>query len=393
MLASLLGRLGLARRRPSEPPEEPDVSIDALNGLPRESIDAMTATSRDRSRRGIYAWYVNAKGRDILSQAKLEVRPDGLVYIGSTWTSFRERTAQHKNRGLRETLTCVLGAIDPRPCGGDVERFMLDHLRVAVMPRPIRKRRSSVLSAEFGWSPTQRRLRKEEHRLIKAAEPCLNRTSRTTANAKRITELFERTRAVATRRRSIRERATALVSLVGGLFRPDGRRPAVPGPISEARRAAMPPTRTPIANSHAEPSVQPAPSPRLTRLGRFRRDFWAHVSRRHAGEAPPGWASGNVYRRVDAAGRRVSQYVAWDGVGVFFPREPGESAAARTAAVRSSVRWLRAEIEDAQMTKSGWSFLKINSRDRRNWDRMADWLHDRRLVYERALRDTARTDS
>ena len=140
----------------------------------------------------------------------------------------------------------------------------------------------------------------------------------------------------------------------------------------------------------ADPVVQP---PKLTRLGRFRRDFWAHVSRRHPGEAPPGWASGNVYRRVDAAGRRVSQYVARDGVGVFFRREPGESAAARTAAVRSSVKWLRAEIKDAQMAESGWSFLKINSRDRRNWDRMADWLHDRRLLYERALRAAARTRS
>ena len=233
---------------------------------------------------------------------------------------------------------------------------MRDHLSVAVMPRPVRKRTSSALSAVLGRSPTQRRLRKEEHRLIKDAEPCLNRTSRNTANAKRITELFN-ARAAANRRPGIRERVTALASFVGGLFRPDGRRPAVPGPIPETRRAAMAtPTPNAIANSHAEPSVQPAPSPRLTRLGRFRRDFWAHVSRRHAGEAPPGWASGNVYRHVDAAGRRVSQYVARDGVGVFFPRERGESAAARTAAVRSSVRRLRAEIEDPQMTESGWSF-------------------------------------
>ena len=393
MLASLFGRLGLARRRPFKRPEEPDVSVDALNALPRESIDALTATRRDRARRGIYAWYVDSKGRAILSQAKLEVRPDGLVYIGSTWTSFRERTTQHKNRGLSETLTCVLGAIDPKPCGGDVERFMRDHLSVAVMPRPVRKRTSSVLSADLGWSPTQRRLRKEEHRLIQDAEPCLNRTSRTTANAKRITELFERARAAANRRPGIRERATALVSLLRWPFRADGRRSVVPGPIPETPRPAMAPAiPNPIA-SHTEPSVQSAQSPKLTRLGRFRRDFWAHVSRRHAGEAPPGWASANVYRRVDAAGRRISQYVARGGVGVFFPREPGESAAARTAAVRSSVKWLRAEIEDEQMTESGWSFLKINSRDRRNWDRMADWLHDRRLLYERALRHAARTRS
>ena len=263
MLARLFGRLGLARRRPLEPPGELDVSIDALNALPRESIDAMTATCRDRDRRGIYAWYVSAKGRDILSQAKLEVRRDGLVYIGSTWTSFRERTTQHKSRNLCETLTCILDAIDPRPCGRDVERFMRDHLSVAVMPRPVRKRSSSALSADLGWSPTQRRLRKEEHRLIRDAEPCLNRTSRNTANAKRITELFERARAVANRRPGIRERATALASFVGGLFRADGRRSAVPGPIPESPRSAMAPAMpNPIANSHAEPSVQPAAVPK-----------------------------------------------------------------------------------------------------------------------------------
>ena len=224
MLARLLGAFGFGRQRPLEP-LEPDVSIDALNARPREDIDAMTSTCRDRDRRGIYAWYVSAKGREILSQAGLEVRHDGLVYIGSTWTSFRERTTQHvKSRGSRnlcETLTCVLGAIDPRPCGGDVERFMRDHFSVAVMPRPVRKRTSSARSIDLGWSPTQRHLREEEHRLIRDAEPCLNRTSRSTANAMRITELCERARAAANRRPGIRERAAALASFVLRPFRAD----------------------------------------------------------------------------------------------------------------------------------------------------------------------------
>lgn len=35
----------------------------------------------------------------------------------------------------------------------------------------------------------------------------------------------------------------------------------------------------------------------------------------------------------------------------------------------------------------GPSFLKTDSRDRGNWDRMADWLHERRQLYERALRE------
>ena len=219
MLARLLGAFGLGRTASSRTSRTgPDVSIDALNARPREDIDAMTSTFRDRNRRGIYAWYVSAKGREILTQAGLKVRCDGLVYIGSTWTSFRERTTQHvKSRGSRnlcETLTCVLGAIDPRPCGGDVERFMRDHFSVAVMPMPVRERRSDARS---GRSPTQRHLRVEEYRLIRDAEPCLNRTSRSTANAKRLAELYER----ASRRPSIRERAAALARFVLQPFRAD----------------------------------------------------------------------------------------------------------------------------------------------------------------------------
>ena len=213
MLARLLGAFGFSRQRPLEPP---DISIDALNALPREDIDAMMSTCPDRDKRGIYAWYVSAKGREILSKAGLDVRHDRLVYVGSTWTSFRERTTQHVKSDLCETLTCVLGAIDPRPCGGDVERFMRGHFSVAVMPRLVRKR-----TIGLGRSPTQRHLREEEHRLINDAKPCLNRTSRSTANAKLITELCERAGAAANRRPGIRERAAALASFVLRLFRAD----------------------------------------------------------------------------------------------------------------------------------------------------------------------------
>ena len=73
---------------------------------------------------------------------------------------------------------------------------------------------------------------------------------------------------------------------------------------------------------------------------------------------------------------------------MFFPRQRGETFAARAAAVRPTVDWLRAET-GAEMSDMGWSFLRLDSRAKRNWDRMADWLHDRRLLYERALRDTA----
>ena len=76
----------------------------------------------------------------------------------------------------------------------------------------------------------------------------------------------------------------------------------------------------------------------------------------------------------------------WNGVGLFFPRERGESPEDRTAAVELAVEWLRQETDD-ESPDDGSSFLRVDSHDRSNWDRMADWLHDRRLLYERALRE------
>ena len=37
----------------------------------------------------------------------------------------------------------------------------------------------------------------------------------------------------------------------------------------------------------------------------------------------------------------------------------------------------------------GVSFWQIDTSDRTNWDSMAKWLHDRRAIYERVLRETA----
>ena len=45
------------------------------------------------------------------------------------------------------------------------------------------------------------------------------------------------------------------------------------------------------------------------------------------------------------------------------------------------------------MSDNGWSSLELDSRAKRNWDRMADWLDVHRLLYERALRETADTRS
>ena len=306
MLENLLSRLGQSVLG--------TVSIDALGERPRYRVQSFNnANCPDLHRRGIYAWYSDAPGLELLGKAGLQVGSE-LVYVGMTSKSFEKRVLRDhiiSTSNLHRTLTCVIADVSPTRVGSGIKEFMSEHFEVAVMPM-----RARISSAERRLIA---RISSAERRLIKKAEPCLNRTGLDNANTKRIGELC-------------------------------GKR---------------------------------------TKLGWFRLEFWAHVARRHPDEAPPGWAGANVYHPVEVAGRRVSQYIAKDGVGVFFPRNRSESASARAAAVKSSVAWLRKELHDPELSDNGWSFLKSNPRDTRNWDSMADWLRDRRLLYERAPRATA----
>ena len=306
-----------------------------------------------RGRRGVYAWYADTRAQAVLRGAELDVRPDGLVYVGMTrkkGRTFRKRLRQHiRGAGggdLRRKLSWVLYA-SPDPEGGDLDEFMREHFTARTLPMRVQR------------LPDEESISKAERRLIKKAEPCLNRKGLDTPNVRRLQ-----------------------------LLRAEAEAAGAPGAEDE-------PTSDDLAElpEGDGDGYEPAPSRPLSALGRFRRDFWAHCSRRHPGIAPAGWADSNVRHPVETTGRRFSLYVAQEGVGVFFPRERGETFAARAAAVKPTVDWLRTTTGDAEMPDNGWSFLEFDSRAKRNWDRMADWLHDRRSLYEGALRETAGTTS
>ena len=290
-----------------------------------------------RGKRGIYAWYADSRAQDVLRGAGfVDVgRHHGLAYIGmtkQTGRTFRKRLRQHiRGAGdgdLRRKLRWILYA-SPDPAGADVDEFMREHFTARTLPMRVRP------------FPDEQSISNAELRLIKKAKPCLNlRGLGDTPNVRLLRQL----------------RADAEAAGAAGAEDGDGQ--------------------------------ESAPSRPLSARGRFRRDFWAYCSRRHPGVAPPRWAASNVRHPVETTGRRFSLYVAREGVGVFFPRQRGETFTARAAAVRPTVDWLRVETGAAQMPGNGWSCLELDSRAKRNWDRMADWLHDRRRLYERALRET-----
>ena len=326
-----------------------------------------------RGRRGIYAWYADTRAQAVLRGTGLEVR-HGLVYVGMTrkkGRTFRKRLRQHirgaGDADLRRKLSWVLYA-NPDPAGTDLDEFMREHFTARTLPMRVRPH------------PGEESISDAERRLIEKAKPCLNRKGLDTPNVRRLREL----------------RADAEAAGAAGAEEPMGVSELFRHPVQAVQRMISPtPTSTIEGGNRAERPKDdedepvPAPSRPLSALGRFRRDFWTHCSRLHPEIAPTGWAASNVRHQVGTTGRRFSLYVAQDGVGVFFPRQRGETFAARAAAVRPTVDWLRAET-GAEMSDMGWSFLTLDSRAKRNWDRMADWLHDHRQLYERALRETGR---
>ena len=129
---------------------------------------------------------------------------------------------------------------------------------------------------------------------------------------------------------------------------------------------------------------------KLKALGEFRRAFWTHVAERHRGDVRPGFAGSNVVTHVEEADLRISRYVSQWGVGVYLTNNRNETDESVLSRIKPYLKPLREETKGRYLLDDEWgsSLLEIDTRDRANWDRMADWLHDRLETYERVLRDT-----
>lgn len=132
-----------------------------------------------------------------------------------------------------------------------------------------------------------------------------------------------------------------------------------------------------------------------TELGRFRQRFWNYVAQRHPGEVRPDYAGGNVNHTVEKTGLQISQYVMIDGgVGVFLTTRRGDDSDLRSR-VAPYLEPLRKALEERspqdnlKLSEYGGMSLTIDSQNEANWDRMADWLHEKRTIYEDVLRNSS----
>ena len=133
----------------------------------------------------------------------------------------------------------------------------------------------------------------------------------------------------------------------------------------------------------------------LSEIGQFRREFWNHVTCRHPGEVKPNYAASNVNHVVEKVKLRISQYIYTEGVGVFLTTLRGEDDSDMLSRVVPFLDPLREALnennpeDNIELSNQGGITLEIDPQDKANWDRMADWLHEKRVVYERVLRESA----
>ena len=68
------------------------VTVEALGQPRRWNVESLKSSSPDHlDKRGLYAWYADAHGQEVLREAGLYVRRDGLAYVGMTTVSFAVR--------------------------------------------------------------------------------------------------------------------------------------------------------------------------------------------------------------------------------------------------------------------------------------------------------------
>ena len=145
-----------------------------------------------------------------------------------------------------------------------------------------------------------------------------------------------------------------------------------------------------------DPSEAATRSGSLSRLGQFRRDFWAHFVKvlPDALGPPSGYAASNVYYPVESVDLRICQYLAQDKVGMYLTGMTGRGDADVKKRIAQYTDALEKELgEGAKVFGSSSTVLKVDSNDRNNWDEMAHWLEDRRAIYERVLLKGSGSDS
>ncbi|NBU58300.1 MAG: hypothetical protein EBS23_00690 [Betaproteobacteria bacterium] len=128
-------------------------------------------------------------------------------------------------------------------------------------------------------------------------------------------------------------------------------------------------------------------------IGAFRRNFWAHMLRRHPSEGDPAkpYAASSRWRELPDHKLAVVQYIAQSGPGIFIrcPRGGDDEAAAELLDPyeRQLEERLGVPINATNPRYLFIKHLRLDATNPGNWDHIADWLHEEADRYVAALTD------
>ena len=132
----------------------------------------------------------------------------------------------------------------------------------------------------------------------------------------------------------------------------------------------------------------------LSEVGRHRREFWAHFARRIP-DAPglrPGYCHSNVWHKMEGVDITVVQHLSKNRVGVYLIGKWGEPMANAAPRIEPYAEAIEKAVDKSDNYYYGETHRCLialsvgDSHNRENWDKMVDWLDDRRRRYEEVLK-------
>ena len=130
----------------------------------------------------------------------------------------------------------------------------------------------------------------------------------------------------------------------------------------------------------------------------FRHAFWRHYAERHpdtpfASKFQDEWGYHTLWYLVKEAELNVKQWLAWSTVGVYVAGKDGEDkeeAEVRLSPYREQFDAITNNFLPPEAPATALCANSIHldggTRDRKNWDRMADFMEKYRQKYEQILR-------
>jgi hypothetical protein len=135
----------------------------------------------------------------------------------------------------------------------------------------------------------------------------------------------------------------------------------------------------------------------LSDLGKFRKEFWGHYLSKYSDEKKYGIvsATSNRWRIIEGLNLVISIYLAKNSVGIFLRGERGVDG----ETVSNILLPYKDVLEDKLSTEFGsidgdyflGSFLKANTKDREQWEKLIEWLYIKSNLYDKVLRSILET--